>query len=434
MTLLQKCCDYGLASFAAVLLEAGASAAATTEETRTAAVVLAAYSGHAATLAVLLGHKRGCGEPGKAARLDVQDRHSRETVLHYVLKMPKRMEGGDTVARYRRCLDLLLGCSGLAEAELRKVINKRDSEGNSALHYATQSWSQATVTRLLEAGANIGLKNNWGETPIAKIRPETMESFLDNFCLRSKNDIHQEDFELEFNYSFIAPPVDNPYFDESDPEGQELVESAGYPETETLWHMAQSRGHRHLLKHPVITSFLWLKWQRIRQQFNRNLRLYLLFVATLTWYIFARFGGLSSRRLDPGLAAAPAPAYCSAALLSPDLTADLSYTLFLLQAVFQLLNIARDWRRELRQSECGAACGVFLTSWLEYLIISVNLVLLIFQARAMLPCLSILLGLVLFRECLQMMVSLKRYIFDLENWLEMATLLLTGKGVNKILR
>ena len=77
--------------------------------------------------------------------------------------------------------------------------------------------------------------------------------------------------------------------------------------------------------------------------------------------------------------------------------------------------------------ECGAACGVFLTSWLEYLIISVNLVLLIFQARAMVPCLSILLGLVLFRECLQMMVSLKRYIFDLENWLEMATLLLTGR-------
>ena len=102
----------------------------------------------------------------------------------------------------------------------------------------------------------------------------------------------------------------------------------------------------------------------------------------------------------------------------------------LLQAVFQLLNIARDWRRELRQSECGAACGVFLTSWLEYLIISVNLVLLIFQARAMVLCLSILLGLVLFRECLQMMVSLKRYIFDLENWLEMATLLITGKGVN----
>ena len=28
--------------------------------------------------------------------------------------------------------------------------------------------------------------------------------------------------------------------------------------------MADSQYHRHLLKHPVITSFLWMKWQRIR--------------------------------------------------------------------------------------------------------------------------------------------------------------------------
>ena len=52
-----------------------------------------------------------------------------------------------------------------------------------------------------------------------------MEEFLDHFCLKSKNDINQEDFELEFNYSFIAPPVDNPYFDENDPEGQEMIEN-----------------------------------------------------------------------------------------------------------------------------------------------------------------------------------------------------------------
>ena len=69
------------------------------------------------------------------------------------------------------------------------------------------------------------MKNNWEETPISKIHPETMEDFLDHFCLKSKNDINQEGFELEFNYSFIAPPVDNPYFDENDPEGQEMIEN-----------------------------------------------------------------------------------------------------------------------------------------------------------------------------------------------------------------
>ncbi len=42
------------------------------------------------------------------------------------------------------------------------------------------------------------------------------------------------------------------------------------PETESLWYMAQSPGHRRLLKHPVITSFLWMKWQRIRKDSTEN--------------------------------------------------------------------------------------------------------------------------------------------------------------------
>ena len=81
------------------------------------------------------------------------------------------------------------------------------------------------------------------------------------------------------------------------------------PETESLWYMGQSKQHRHLLRcnsrkrrmkrsgfrkrksrklrllprHPVITSFLWFKWERIRPYFNRNLRIYTLFVFLLTW-------------------------------------------------------------------------------------------------------------------------------------------------------
>ena len=62
-------------------------------------------------------------------------------------------------------------------------------------------------------------------------------------------------------------------FDEGDPEGQRMVEEAALPETESLWYMSQSKPHRRLLNHPVIASFLWLKWQRIRGYFNRNLRL-----------------------------------------------------------------------------------------------------------------------------------------------------------------
>ena len=53
LTLLQKCCDYGLAEFAQVLLDwGGVSGNQTTAEDTTKPVLLAAYSGHSAVLQV----------------------------------------------------------------------------------------------------------------------------------------------------------------------------------------------------------------------------------------------------------------------------------------------------------------------------------------------------------------------------------------------
>ena len=198
------------------------------------------------------------------------------------------------------------------------------------------------------------MKNKMDETPIERIPPETMEDFLDNFCLTSKNEIHQKDFQLNFKYHFLAPPVDHPRYTEADPEGQEKVKENALPETESLWYMAQSKNHRHLLRHPVITSFLWMKWQRISKLFNRNLRLYLLFVTTLTWYIFERFGGVSFRS-KPSLDVEP---FCSSSLLGKDPSVGFWFGVFILQSVFQLFLIARDWRRDIKESDYRVALQV----------------------------------------------------------------------------
>ena len=78
------------------------------------------------------------------------------------------------------------------------LTNRRDDRDSTALHYATQKWSQATVRRLLELGANIGMRNVWQELPIAKIRPETMEDFLSDFCLAFSGDVVHENFSITF--------------------------------------------------------------------------------------------------------------------------------------------------------------------------------------------------------------------------------------------
>ena len=44
-------------------------------------------------------------------------------------------------------------------------------------------------------------------------------ALLNNYFLHIfRNDVNHEDFELKFDYSFLAPPVDHPVFDEKDEE------------------------------------------------------------------------------------------------------------------------------------------------------------------------------------------------------------------------
>ena len=134
---------------------------------------------------------------------------------------------------------------------------------------------------------------------------------------------------------------------------QELIDKQAVPETECLWYMGQSKNHRHLLKHPVVTSFLWLKWQKIRGYFNRNLRFYFLFVTTLTWYIFARYGGISTRLAQTNQTLSDQlseTSFCSE-LSERTYTTDRGfwYVVFCIHVGSQGILMLRDWRRDVLQ-------------------------------------------------------------------------------------
>jgi len=53
------------------------------------------------------------------------------------------------------------------------------------------------------------------------------------------------------------------------------------------------------LKHPVITSFLALKWSRISSHFNSNMLFFTILVGTLTAYIFTNYAGFSLGVVPP---------------------------------------------------------------------------------------------------------------------------------------
>ena len=70
----------------------------------------------------------------------------------------------------------------------------------------------------------------------------------------------------------VTGDVENQRLNSSRGSAADNAEKVALPETQSLWYMAQSKEHRHLLKHPVVTSFLHMKWGRIRRHFNFNLR------------------------------------------------------------------------------------------------------------------------------------------------------------------
>ena len=57
--------------------------------------------------------------------------------------------------------------------------------------------------------------------------------------------------------------------------------------------MSESRQHRALLKHPLIASFLWMKWQRIRSYYYFLLAAYAIFVLLLSGLVLLEYGGCS---------------------------------------------------------------------------------------------------------------------------------------------
>ena len=489
-TLLQKIVDLDLVAFAKVILEHEiADANDVCEGRKTPPILDAASYGSVEMLRLLLEHNANLSNA-------IKD-ETKETALHLILK--KDSTEKEQIKRWNDCLLFLMGKDFQHEnpaltkrirSEVCEIVNKRDSSSNTSLHYATQKWSSDTIRALLEHGANIGMKNRWDEVPIKSINPDTMEKFLDEHCLRSNYntkkdrsiiDMSHKSLQFTFDYSFLAPSNEDLPFaiqqkSSSEPssfnnvvddeesqqklapnDSNEYKEDFKYvlPETESLWHMAQSKEHRYLLDHPVITSFLWLKWGRIRRYYNRNLRFYLMFVFVMTWYIFYGLGGA---RKANGMGINhywPTKSINITAQKEDEKTFnDTIYGFFIFFAIAMILFILRDWRTDIldvlkadklrhtikmikpKESNSddnsdGRAClknvlMVIASNWMEVTLIVAMIILMIARENVLWIMMLILLIGLAFREFVQVMASLKRYVLSPENWIEVSMIILVS--------
>jgi hypothetical protein len=146
-----------------------------------------------------------------------------------------------------------------------------DGCGETALHIAARDGNQDTVVMLMKHGADL-MFTKFRNPPLSQIDRVTLRRFFDE-CLETNGKTpHHQDFRLTFNYNFLAPKNNS----------KDKKQDAEMP---LLLCMSQDKRLRHMLKHPVITSFLYLKWNYARSFFYINLLFYMIFLCFLTTHV-----------------------------------------------------------------------------------------------------------------------------------------------------
>ncbi|KAF2905466.1 hypothetical protein ILUMI_00709 [Ignelater luminosus] len=278
-TLLQSATKKGLATAVENLLNNGADPNRTTAKVKMPPIEIAAIEGYHEILALLLKHKK----------IDIPSDILMETLRNIDSEITHES------VNHNLCYSLLM------EHRDKLNVNTLDNYKNTALHFAARYGGPERTLELLRAGASMACRNKYGTLPIEDIDANTLETHLDE-CLEVniENNINKENFIATYNYRTIMPPrriknEDKVNKNAHDAEAankliaEEMQQLAS--ETQVISYISKSAELRHLLKHPVVTSFLYIKWHRIRWFFFTNLAFYIAFCLSLILYILVVYGG-----------------------------------------------------------------------------------------------------------------------------------------------
>ena len=249
------------------------------------------------------------------------------------------------IIRYFMCAEVLFRDENSIEIQnsLRNIINKQDKRGRTPLYLAAKDWPQNIIKELLRFGADLSIPSNEDKYPLRRIPEKTIIDILDSHCMKSnallklakRRDVLvqngefngngndnltkeeqeaykklMEDYEprfmthighspVKFDYEILAPTrYSNPDPMNSNSETEKRrsteirdIRPPKQPEMEVLSQLCESKAHHNIIKHPVVKSWVWLKWNRVRKYYHKELRMDLLLMWFMTWYIIQTFGG-----------------------------------------------------------------------------------------------------------------------------------------------
>ncbi|XP_036149482.1 transient receptor potential cation channel protein painless-like isoform X1 [Monomorium pharaonis] len=186
------------------------------------------------------------------------------------LGIPEKQKVNDTSHRLE-CLKLIL--------EQDVDVHCTDNRGNTPLHYAAMADCAEAITLLLNRGSYIGHMNKFDIPPIEDVPACMLSRYFDD-CLRMTKEWGE--YKIEFDYRCLMPHNILKRHDETRQPTCEM---------EVFKYIASNNNLKHLLKHPILSSFLYLKWHKIRHIMWVKLFFYLGFFSVLNllllYYVFS---------------------------------------------------------------------------------------------------------------------------------------------------
>jgi ankyrin repeat protein len=176
--------------------------------------------------------------------------HEERTILHWLAGVNEGKPGDKD--KIEKCLKYLLDSN-----YIRKNIDDRDSLGNTPLYITVESEFRGRAKLLLSRGADVRVFER-GSKILLSDSVSIVEEILDDCLQYNKKLLTSKDLQLKLNYQSFMNIVP---------------------------HIAESKLHRDLLTHPVISSFLTIKWENLKHFFFLYMAFYATFLCFLTLYI-----------------------------------------------------------------------------------------------------------------------------------------------------
>lgn len=178
---------------------------------------------------------------------------------------------------FLKCFKLLVNYPGID-------LNRKDDAGNTPLHVAVNYNIEGVALELLKRGAYIGAKNKFNELSINDIEPRILEKHFNNCIQTNGRRSGDTNYEIIFEYTNLVP---SSLANEKTPK---VAIHGSVDEMAPIEYMAKSNELKHLVKHPLIASFLFLKWHRLAMLFYANFFCYTIYCMSMIFFLLFCYG------------------------------------------------------------------------------------------------------------------------------------------------